>query len=280
MYLRVVRSWVVKGKRSRNNFAKNVHPGATERWVTGRPPKDWAPGDQVFLWESAPGARLIAFAEVTKVAARNAEGDAFFTLRYTSDLFSKPLGIEVLRGDTALRDASFLKAGAAGTVFPLSTRQASRLVELATHANPEPQIAAAINESIPVIGQPRIAVSVRQPWAELIMRGSKTIEARTKLTRVRGRVFVYAGKNRVNDEDEARVTREYGLEIDPLPRGVLVGTVEIVGCRPLTPADSKDAAFPVRADDKYFAWLLANPVRAERLRPPERHPQPMFFRPF
>lgn len=39
-----------------------------------------------------------------------------------------------------------------------------------------------------------IALGVRQPWAELILRGVKTIEVRTVDTRQRGTIYLYASK--------------------------------------------------------------------------------------
>ena len=42
------------------------------------------------------------------------------------------------------------------------------------------------------------ALSIRQPWAELILRGVKTVEARPKRTHKKGeRVQIYAGLQRI-----------------------------------------------------------------------------------
>ena len=38
------------------------------------------------------------------------------------------------------------------------------------------------------------ALSVRQPYAELILRGAKKIEYRSRPTKTSGRVYVYAAK--------------------------------------------------------------------------------------
>ena len=37
------------------------------------------------------------------------------------------------------------------------------------------------------------ALSIRQPWAELILQGHKTIEVRSQRTNIRERVYIYAG---------------------------------------------------------------------------------------
>lgn len=275
-----VRDWVVKGKPSRNDFARNVRPGATERWVTRRAPRDWSAGDAVFLWKGAPASCVIAFAEIVAIEKPRQSGDTFFTLRYTSAIFPNPLDIAFLRSESTFAGASFLKAGAAGTVFAISREHADRLEFLAFAKNPALARSKRSDHNVVVAIKPTRALSIRQPWAELIMRGIKTIEARSLPTHVRGPVMVYAGKNRVSDEDEDRVICDFGIDVDALPREVIVGTVDIVGCRKLTVKDSDAAAFPVSSNDDYFAWLLSSPVRAMDLRAPTRHPQPMFFRPF
>lgn len=106
------------------------------------------------------------------------------------------------------------------------------------------------------------ALSVRQPYAELIMRGEKREEYRTIPTNIRERVYIYAAK-----KVEKSLCAENGLSIDDLPTGVLVGTVEIAGCRK-------------KGKDSKYAWNLVAPIRAKRLRKPKRKPQPVWFIPF
>jgi hypothetical protein len=62
------------------------------------------------------------------------------------------------------------------------------------------------------------ALSVRQPYADQIMRGTKRFENRSRPTKVRGRVYIYASKTAAS------------LRGEDLPRGVIVGTVEIHNC--------------------------------------------------
>ncbi len=115
---------------------------------------------------------------------------------------------------------------------------------------------------------PNIALSVRQPHLEAILRGVKREEYRSVPTTVRGPVYLYATKARYEPAEERTWLLRYGLaelDADCLPRGVLAGTVEIIGCR--------------RCRGGY-AWELAQPRRAARLRRPTGMPQPMWFRPF
>ena len=56
---------------------------------------------------------------------------------------------------------------------------------------------------------------------------SYLLEACPMWNNMRGeRVYIYAGLQRIEPEDEARLAAEIGLDVDALPRGVIVGTVE------------------------------------------------------
>lgn len=112
------------------------------------------------------------------------------------------------------------------------------------------------------------ALSIRQPHAEAIMRGIKKIEYRNMATKIRGRVQVYASLGRYSDELEAEMLEEYRIKdvsCDDLPRGVLIGTVEISDCT---------------EDYGEFHWHLKKPKRATRLLKPKKQPQPVWFNPF
>lgn len=108
------------------------------------------------------------------------------------------------------------------------------------------------------------ALSVRQPFAEAIIRGTKLSECRSGPTNIRGRILVYASMARSSDDEEAEWLRERGIvdvEPDDLPRGVIIGTVELYDC------DENE-------------WLLRNPQRAKNYVAPENRPNPVWFRPF
>lgn len=295
-------AWIVKGKPSRSDLSRMLVSGRRERWVTRKPPRGWAAGDVVFMWKGAPALCVLGLAKIMSIRAPNAAGDSYFVLEYATAPFENPVGIHELRRDPVLGDASFLKAGAAGTLFALSDEQAAQLDLLVRRANgsglkpakkPAPQevrrsdrrkpprrAPASAGDAARPEAEPELALSIRQPWAELIMRGIKTIEVRPLLTHKRARVHIYAGQKRAHPDDEARVKRDYGLDVEALPRGVLVGSVDIVDCRRVRPSDSAAAAFAIGARDSSFGWRLANPKRAKRLLVPKGQPQPMFFRPF
>ena len=83
-------------------------------------------------------------------------------------------------------------------------------------------------------------LSVRQPWAWLIIHAGKDIENRTWPTRFRGRVLIHASKGMTRREyDEAmnwvvlnsRLPLNFHEpQFDELQRGGIIGEVEIVDC--------------------------------------------------
>lgn len=109
----------------------------------------------------------------------------------------------------------------------------------------------------------RPAFSVQQPFAEQILQGIKTFEYRSICTRTRGRVYIYASKTLCGVRAE---WQKIGLASWQVPRGQVVGTVEIVDCD-----WSKEL--------ECYRWHLARPERMAPRRP-LGHPQPVWFYPF
>ena len=125
-----------------------------------------------------------------------------------------------------------------------------------------------------------IALGVRQPWVELILRGVKTIEIRSLDTRVRGPIYLYASKKFSNLPAARVVLREHELEFRGLPAGLLVGSVEIKDTRPAAPGDTHAACVPAALLKKQFAWELRNPVRFAAPLPVRFLPYGVWFYPF
>lgn len=144
------------------------------------------------------------------------------------------------------------------------------------------------------------ALSIRQPYAELILRGIKTAELRSRSTSIVGERFhIYASRSKPpRGESPARglpampwsqdlqvatppawmieLAEQLKL-IEPelvrgarLPTGVIVGSAVIDRVSPPDPADPRGL----------FRWHLADVQRAAELRKPSRHPQPTWFNPF
>ena len=103
-----------------------------------------------------------------------------------------------------------------------------------------------------------LALGIRQPWAELILRGIKTIEVRSTETSVRGPIYIYASKKLADIPAAETAARKYDLNPDALPKGIIVGTVEIVDCTLSNAKDSAAACVPRQYLKKRFAWHLEN----------------------
>ncbi|GAB1470233.1 hypothetical protein MASR2M66_11100 [Chloroflexota bacterium] len=105
-----------------------------------------------------------------------------------------------------------------------------------------------------------LALSVRQPFAEQIMLGTKKIEYRSIKTNIRGKVYIYASlKPRIDAYEKMKV------EPGTFPAGVIIGTVEIVDCK---------------EKGGEYHWVLANPQQLKKFIKPETQPQPVWFKPF
>ena len=125
-----------------------------------------------------------------------------------------------------------------------------------------------------------IALGVRQPWVELILRRIKTIEVRSQNTQIRGTIYLYASK-KISDLPAAAVAAEvHGLDLTGLPRGVLVGSIELVGTRPARARDATAACVPAALLEGQFAWELRNPRRFPRPLPVRFLPYGAWFYPF
>lgn len=100
------------------------------------------------------------------------------------------------------------------------------------------------------------ALSVRQPWAWLIVKGHKPVENRSWWTSFRGRFWVHASKSMSKIEYEVCrnfVLKEFGLMVPAasmLPRGGIVGWATLEAC--VKEHESKWFAGP-------YGFVLARP---------------------
>ena len=106
------------------------------------------------------------------------------------------------------------------------------------------------------------ALSIRQPYAEQILRGVKTIEYRSRPTRIIGeRFYIYAARK------WAGINGHASADIQPgdAPTGVVVGTAIICDCV---------------KNNGHYEWHLSDVKRLPKPRKPKRMPQPVWFKPF
>ena len=74
------------------------------------------------------------------------------------------------------------------------------------------------------------ALSIKNPWAWLIVNGHKDIENRNWPTKYRGTVLVHAGK-KFDDDSMAFLEMHMGITVPLAPfRGGIIGQVDIVDC--------------------------------------------------
>lgn len=93
-------------------------------------------------------------------------------------------------------------------------------------------------------------ISIRQPWASLIVSGHKDIENRTWTTRYRGPVLIHASQ-RPDDVSSEDIERRFGVSpASEEPLGGVVGVADLVDC--LTTHASRWYA------QGHYAFVLAN----------------------
>ena len=104
-------------------------------------------------------------------------------------------------------------------------------------------------------------ISVRQPWANLIVWGLKTVEIRTWSTHYRGKLLIHASKT----IDEIGVKR---FPMDDQSLGALVGEVELLDVKPFTIEMWSELADSHLDIGSYvsglFAWFISDPVPFEK----------------
>jgi hypothetical protein len=145
------------------------------------------------------------------------------------------------------------------TAMQAALREMSGQVQ---NAHARHALQAQLASSPPAGNVPTVALSVRQPHAEAILRGIKTIEYRSFPTTRRGRVLLYASRIPVDDIDYwMKFYGMHGENYDALAKGVIVGSVEVY-------------------DSQGGEWHLRHPQRASKLLVPTRRPQPVWFTPF
>ena len=106
------------------------------------------------------------------------------------------------------------------------------------------------------------AISIRQPYVELILQGKKQKEFRSRKTHLRGRFYIYAS---LTPKSDPSAWRKSGKSPGGLPTGKIVGSVEIIACTPTSEGG--------------FAYKLAKPRRLRSHLVPLNQPQPLFWFP-
>ena len=113
-------------------------------------------------------------------------------------------------------------------------------------------------------------LTVKQPWASLIVEGIKDIENRTWKTNYRGRILIHSSKMSekglpcevLNSMQYSIVFTANSLNALVGENGVILGSVEIVDCVLNHPS--------IWAEVGKYNWVLANPIKFEKTNPSQR----------
>lgn len=107
-------------------------------------------------------------------------------------------------------------------------------------------------------------LTLREPWASLVLSGSKTIETRSWQTRYRGEILIHAAVRRA----DARMDELTALVRGPLNYGLIIARCELTGCALIDEAYARRLALsdPINYmcgdfTPGRYAWTLEN-VRA------------------
>jgi len=108
-------------------------------------------------------------------------------------------------------------------------------------------------------------LTIKQPWASLIIEGHKTYEFRSWQTKYRGKLLIHAGMDLV--KEMAKRFEDYNLEY---PKGAIIGEAELVDCilvdRNFNDGLNKSNPLVYGRSDHYgnYAWKLENIKKYEK----------------
>jgi activating signal cointegrator 1 len=104
------------------------------------------------------------------------------------------------------------------------------------------------------------ALTLRQPWASLVVAGRKRYETRSWRTPFRGLVAIHASKGFTTEYQElADDFGRRGLLDCPLPTGAIIGVARIASCEPTENVRARLGALEREVGDYgpgRFAWRL------------------------
>jgi hypothetical protein len=110
------------------------------------------------------------------------------------------------------------------------------------------------------------ALTILQPWAEMIARGIKRVENRTWKTKHRGPLAIHVGKSKslMESEDPFAWPERYGVEmpqVGDLTFGAIIAVTELVDCVRVEdlPAELRGHAFASGP----WCWVLDDVRRIE-----------------
>lgn len=106
-------------------------------------------------------------------------------------------------------------------------------------------------------------LSVKQPWAALLVNGIKDIENRTRRTTFRGRILIHASSAKMSgsiadylNQRQTMAMMDSQVDVDnlreTLKTGYIIGSIEIYDC-----VKGDDSVW---AENNVWNWKVRNPV--------------------
>lgn len=102
-------------------------------------------------------------------------------------------------------------------------------------------------------------LTIKEPWATLIIEGYKRYEFRSWKTKYRGKILIHAGMSL--ERDNAERFKEYNLEYS---KGAIIGEAELVDCIFVTPEINEELkqlnplVYGKSGHVEKYAWKLEN----------------------
>lgn len=103
-------------------------------------------------------------------------------------------------------------------------------------------------------------ITIRQPWATLIMQGVKRYEFRSWKTNYRGDVLIHAGKG----IDKEAMERLKAYLPDEIPTGKILGKATLTDCVPMSEkfaqmlAEENDEIYTTHSFSRNYGFKLEN----------------------
>ena len=105
-------------------------------------------------------------------------------------------------------------------------------------------------------------LTIREPWASLIINGYKEYEFRSWKTNYRGKILIHAGMSL--EKKNALKFKDYDLEY---MKGAIIGEAMITDCIPVTPDfeemlyKKNNLVYEKSEHPRVYAWKLENIVK-------------------
>lgn len=109
-------------------------------------------------------------------------------------------------------------------------------------------------------------LTIKQPWASLIIEGHKKFEFRSWQTKYRGRLYIHAGKT--IEKKYLEIFKDLNIEC---PTGCIIGYVDMVDCIKVTEefenklVKENSLVYGQSTGREGYAWKVDNPTKIKQI---------------